>query len=210
MSKFGITGAEGKSLISAMKRNVIYAIAPVKVDERRTEGTFLSLGGCPPGGAPLHLNVSLVYDITAESCDDAGNVPVDASVTFTNIAAELAPWTDGTGPFGFDWTGLCVSAPLISSAPLVFTCPDPCVFNTVTATFRVLVYFDGDDYWLYTNVFHDSTDEGICGDGSSHDLPQSPASPFTNIGPTSPVGVHTLNFSSVSPAATAHFTITIS
>ncbi len=166
---------------------------------------------CPPVGAPAHISVSLIYALTATSCDDAFNVDVEASATFTDVAADLV-WT-GTEPiFGTPVVGSCFSQLITSSLPMDFTCPSPCVFNTVTATFDLYLTFDGTNYGIYVyDVFHDETAQGICGDGGAHDLPQFPDSNLTNIGP-SPLGTHTIHYdgSPIGFLDSADFTIVIS
>jgi hypothetical protein len=150
--------------------------------------------------APFHLSVSLDYGLTYQSCDEASNVPGDATASFADIEADLT-FTAG------------ISNTVTADTPLVFTCPDPCsgYVNTVTTTFEVYLYFDGTDYWILANVFHDGTPFGICGDGQSHDLPDGvEAGDSVNIG-TNPIGSHAINYTStIGLTDFANFTIVIS
>lgn len=139
---------------------------------------------------------------------------VDSSVSFTDIEGDLAPWTADTGPLGYEGDGLCYSA-LLSDDDLLTQsgCPlEDCDTSDVDAIWNVFLYFDGTDYWIFATVYNDgSTPNGICEDTAPYGLPESPDSPFTNIGP-SPIGTHVITYASAftTPGATATFTIVIS
>lgn len=164
--------------------------------------------GCPPAGAPTHVSISVDYYITAHSCV---GVPVPAEVHFVDIAGDLAPWST-TNPIGSPTEDICYARLASDDNVLTYNsslCLPDCAGAPATldidAIWQVLLFFDGTDYWIYANIF---TDGSFCGDLNEYGLPDTD-SPFTNIGP-SPIGSHTINYSSMTGPQSATFTIVIS
>lgn len=206
--KFTISGAPGRDVQGSFATG--FSVNFTQAAKQPAQSSPAPPSDCPPDDAPTHISVSLDYDISTVSCSDGGGVPVDASVSFTDIEGDLAPWTADDGPLGYSGAGNCYSSLLSDDDLLTQTgCPlDDCDASDVDAIWDVFLFFDGTDYWIYAAVYNDTdTEAGICGDTGSYALPAGTDSPFTNIGP-SPIGTHTITYTG--PSDTATFTIVIS